>query len=153
MVSLTKVYTRGGDSGRTSLVDGTRVPKHDLRVAAYGTVDETNSVLGLVRLHTSGEIDHMLARIQNDLFDIGADLCTPAEGRKAEGALRVVESQVVRLEQDIDTLNAQLKPLTSFVLPGARLPRLICISGEPYAAAQNGIYRNLLMHILCMAPP
>lgn len=137
MVSLTKVYTRGGDGGRTSLVDGTRVPKHDLRVAAYGTVDETNSVLGLVRLHTSGEIDHMLARIQNDLFDIGADLCTPAEGRKAEGALRVVESQVVRLEQDIDTLNAQLKPLTSFVLPGGtpaaaylHLGRTVCRRAE-----------------------
>jgi len=139
MVSLTKVYTRGGDSGRTSLVDGTRVPKHDPRVAAYGTVDETNSVLGLVRQHTSGDVDKMLARIQNDLFDIGADLCTPGEGRKADGALRVVESQVERLEQDIDTLNAELKPLTSFVLPGGtpaaaylHLGRTVCRRAERY---------------------
>lgn len=118
MVTLTKIYTRGGDKGETSLSDGRRVPKSDLRVAAYGTVDETNAVIGLARLHTQGDTDAMLFRIQNDLFDLGADLCTPETGRKAEGALRIVDSQVERLEQEIDTLNADLQPLTSFILPG-----------------------------------
>ena len=118
MVTLTRIYTRGGDTGQTSLGDGSRVAKHDLRVAAYGTVDETNGVVGIARLHTQGEADAMLARIQNDLFDLGADLCTPGEGRKAEGALRIVEAQVERLEHEIDTMNAELSPLTSFILPG-----------------------------------
>ena len=118
MVTLTRIYTRGGDTGQTSLGDGSRVAKHDLRVAAYGTVDETNGVVGLARLHTQGEADAMLARIQNDLFDLGADLCTPGEGRKAEGALRIVDAQVERLEREIDTMNAELAPLTSFILPG-----------------------------------
>jgi cob(I)alamin adenosyltransferase len=137
LVSLTRIYTRGGDSGLTSLVDGARVPKHDLRVAAYGTVDETNSVIGVARLHTSGETDAMLARIQNDLFDLGADLCTPADSRKAEGALRVIDAQVTRLEQEIDRMNAELKPLTSFVLPGGtpaaaylHLARTVCRRAE-----------------------
>jgi cob(I)alamin adenosyltransferase len=120
MVTLTKIYTRGGDAGETSLGDGTRVPKHDLRVEAYGTVDETNAVVGLARLHTDGEVDAMLARIQNDLFDLGADLCTPEHGRKAEGALRIVDSQVARLEREIDAMNADLQPLSSFILPGGR---------------------------------
>jgi cob(I)alamin adenosyltransferase len=118
MVTLTKIYTRGGDKGQTSLGDGRRVAKHDLRVEAYGTVDETNGVIGLARLHTEGEADAMLSRIQNDLFDLGADLCTPETGRKAEGALRIVESQVERLESEIDAMNAELQPLTSFILPG-----------------------------------
>jgi cob(I)alamin adenosyltransferase len=118
MVSLTRIYTRGGDGGETSLTDGSRVPKHALRVAAYGTVDEANAVIGLVRLHAPAPEDAMLARIQNDLFDLGADLSTPETGRKAEGALRIVPAQVARLEQEIDTLNAGLAPLASFVLPG-----------------------------------
>jgi cob(I)alamin adenosyltransferase len=118
MVTLTKIYTRGGDKGQTSLGDGRRVAKHDLRVEAYGTVDETNGVIGLARLHTEGEADAMLSRIQNDLFDLGADLCTPETGRKAEGALRIVESQVERLESEIDAMNAELQPLKSFILPG-----------------------------------
>ena len=119
MVKLTNIYTRGGDKGETSLGDGARRPKHDLRVAAMGTVDEANAVIGLVRLHTTHEFDAMLARIQNDLFDLGADLCTPeGESKRGEGALRVVASQVERLEKEIDAMNAELAPLTSFILPG-----------------------------------
>ena len=118
MVTLTRIYTRGGDKGETSLGDGSRVKKQDLRVAAYGTVDETNGVIGVARLHAQGEADAMLSRIQNDLFDLGADLCTPEEGRKAEGALRIVDAQVERLEREIDAMNAALQPLTSFILPG-----------------------------------
>jgi len=124
MVELNRIYTRGGDGGETSLGSGVRVAKHDLRVAAYGTVDETNAAIGLARLHTGDnpETDAMLSRIQNDLFDLGADLCTP-EGdaraaRKAEGALRIVPAQVERLEREIDTLNEGLEPLKSFILPG-----------------------------------
>ncbi len=120
MVQLTKIYTRGGDKGETSLGDGKRVAKHDLRVDAYGTVDETNGVIGLARLHTEGDADAMLARIQNDLFDLGADLCTPEDGRKNEGALRIAASQVDRLEAEIDAMNAGLQPLTSFILPGGK---------------------------------
>ena len=118
MVTLTKIYTRGGDKGETSLGDGRRVAKHDPRVDAYGTADETNAIVGLARLYTEGPADEMLARIQNDLFDLGADLCTPGDGRKAEGALRIVEGQVERLEREIDALNADLQPLSSFILPG-----------------------------------
>ncbi len=118
MVKLDKIYTRGGDAGETSLGDGRRVAKHDLRVVAYGTVDEANAVIGLVRLHTTGEDDAVLARIQNDLFDLGADLCTPHDGRHAKGALRVSEEQVKRLEAEIDAMNAEIAPLTSFILPG-----------------------------------
>jgi cob(I)alamin adenosyltransferase len=118
MVILTRIYTRGGDAGETSLGDGKRVRKDAVRVAAYGTVDETNSVLGLARQQASGEADAMLERIQNELFDLGADLCTPEDGRKAAGALRIVDAQVDRLEQEIDRMNAELAPLTSFVLPG-----------------------------------
>ena len=97
MVRLTRIYTRGGDKGLTSLGDGTRVPKQSLRVEAFGTVDEANAAIGLARLHTDGEADEMLARIQNDLFDLGADLCTPEEGRRAAGALRIVAAQVARI--------------------------------------------------------
>ncbi|HUK59289.1 MAG TPA: cob(I)yrinic acid a,c-diamide adenosyltransferase [Stellaceae bacterium] len=118
MVSLTRIYTRGGDKGETSLTDGSRVKKHDPRVEAYGTVDEANAAIGLARLHTEGAADEILARIQNDLFDLGADLSTPEAGRKAEGALRIVAAQVTRLEHEIDTMNGELQPLQSFVLPG-----------------------------------
>jgi cob(I)alamin adenosyltransferase len=118
MVRLTRIYTRGGDKGETSLGDGSRVPKQSLRVAAYGTVDEANAAIGLARLHAAGETDAMLARIQNDLFDLGADLCTPEGARRGKEALRIVGAQVERLEKEIDTLNAELKPLDSFVLPG-----------------------------------
>ncbi len=118
MVKLTKIYTRGGDKGETSLGDGSRTPKHDLRVAAYGSVDETNAVIGLARLHTDGEGDQILARIQNDLFDLGADLCRPGDGSEGDEALRIVDAQVERLEAEIDTMNEKLEALTSFILPG-----------------------------------
>src|SRR5712691_3217919 len=123
MVRLTRIYTRGGDNGETSLGDGSRVPKQSLRVAAFGTVDEANAAIGLVRLYCAelddgGEADAMLARIQNELFDLGADLCTPETGRRAAGALRVAAAQVERLEREIDTMNAALRPLDSFILPG-----------------------------------
>src|SRR5579885_3339349 len=108
MVRLTKIYTRGGDAGETSLGGGSRVPKHDLRVAAYGTVDEANAAIGLARLHASGEADAMLARIQNDLFDLGADLCTPENPPPAHAALRVTQAQIDRLEREIDAMNETL---------------------------------------------
>ncbi len=116
MVKLTRIYTRGGDKGLTSLGDGRRVAKHDLRVAAYGAVDEANAAIGIARLHASGEDDAMLQRIQNDLFDLGADLCRP--GEDDDGALRVRAAQTERLEREIDAMNAALAPLDSFVLPG-----------------------------------
>jgi cob(I)alamin adenosyltransferase len=118
MVRLTRIYTKGGDGGETSLGDGSRVAKGDLRVAAYGTVDEANAAIGLARLHAEAEVDAALARIQNDLFDLGADLCTPEGGTRGASALRIVASQVERLEREIDALNTDLKPLDSFVLPG-----------------------------------
>jgi len=117
MVKLTRIYTRGGDDGRTSLGDGERVVKHDPRVAAYGTVDEANAALGVARLHADAAVDAMLARIQNDLFDLGADLCRPEDPAPDRPALRIVPAQVARLEREIDALNAELAPLTSFVLP------------------------------------
>ena len=116
MVKLTRIYTRGGDKGATSLGDGKRVAKHDPRVAAYGAVDEANAAVGVARLHVSAAIDEMLQRIQNDLFDLGADLCRPDDGKRE--ALRIVDAQVERLEAEIDAINAMLAPLTSFVLPG-----------------------------------
>ena len=128
MVVLNRIYTRTGDDGDTALGTGERRPKFDLRVEAYGTVDETNATLGMARLHTAGDpnLDAMLARIQNDLFDLGADLCTPDKGEKlASEPLRIVQTQVDRLEKEIDELNASLAPLRSFVLPG----------GAPAAAA------------------
>jgi cob(I)alamin adenosyltransferase len=115
MVKLTKIYTRGGDGGQTSLGGGARVDKHDLRVAAYGTADEANAAVGVARLETEGDADAMLERIQHDLFDLGADLCTPGDNPKA---LRVIQGQVERLEAEIDAMNAELSPLESFVLPG-----------------------------------
>lgn len=124
MVQLTHIYTRGGDAGETSLGSGERVAKYDRRVAAYGTVDEANAIIGIARLHTAdnADIDAMLARVQNDLFDLGADLCTPEGDARAaskkEGALRIDPAQVVRLEAEIDAVNDGLAPLNSFVLPG-----------------------------------
>ncbi|SDP48220.1 ATP:cob(I)alamin adenosyltransferase [Phyllobacterium sp. YR620] len=121
MVKLNKIYTRTGDDGSTGLGSGERRLKHDLRVEAYGTVDEANSCIGLARIHTGTfpELDAMLARIQNDLFDLGADLSTPDTGETlAYEPLRIIDSQVQRVEADIDALNANLAPLRSFVLPG-----------------------------------
>ena len=118
MVTLNKIYTKTGDSGQTGLGDGSRVSKAGLRVAAMGAVDECNCAIGIARLDAEGDADRMLARIQNDLFDLGADICVPEDGRKAEGRLRIVEAQVERLEREIDAMNEALAPLTSFVLPG-----------------------------------
>jgi cob(I)alamin adenosyltransferase len=116
MVKLDKIYTRGGDSGETSLGNGARVAKSSARVAAYGDVDEANAAIGLVRLHVSGPEDIVLARIQNDLFDLGADLCVPI--KEGIAALRVTQAQVDWLEGQIDRMNAELAPLRSFILPG-----------------------------------
>lgn len=121
MVTLNKIYTRTGDGGETALGDGSRVAKYDARVAAYGTVDETNATIGLARLQATGNMDTALARIQNDLFDLGADLCRPHMDKdtKAEfPPLRMVQSQIDRLEAEIDAMNANLSTLKSFVLPG-----------------------------------
>ena len=129
MVKLNKIYTRTGDDGTTGLGSGERRLKSDLRVEAYGTVDEANACIGLARLHTAAshiELDVMLGRIQNDLFDLGADLCVPDTGRKLEyEPLRIIQAQTARIEADIDRLNKALKPLKSFILPG----------GSPAAAA------------------
>ncbi|MBR0834489.1 cob(I)yrinic acid a,c-diamide adenosyltransferase [Bradyrhizobium manausense] len=170
MVVLNRIYTKTGDDGTTALGTGERRPKYDLRIAAYGTVDETNAAIGVVRLHTkeAPELDAMLGRIQNDLFDLGADLAVPEREGKAE-RLRVVASQVGRLEHDIDALNDKLAPLTSFVLPGGtpaaaylHVARTICRRaervmvelaaqpGEPVGAA--GIqYMNRLSDFLFVA--
>jgi cob(I)alamin adenosyltransferase len=137
MVVLNRIYTRTGDDGTTALGSGERRPKFDLRVAAYGTVDETNAVIGVVRVHLKDSaLDAMLGMIQNDLFDLGADLAVPQRDGKAE-RLRVLASQVERLERDIDGLNDKLAPLTSFVLPGGtpaaaylHLARTICRRAE-----------------------
>ena len=138
MVVLNRIYTRTGDDGTTALGSGERRPKFDLRIAAYGTVDETNAAIGVARLHLhdAREIDAMLGMIQNDLFDLGADLSVPEREGKAE-RLRVAASQVERLERDIDSLNEKLAPLTSFVLPGGtagaaylHLARTICRRAE-----------------------
>jgi cob(I)alamin adenosyltransferase len=143
MVALNRIYTRTGDKGRTALANGERRPKHDLRIEAYGTVDETNAALGLARLHTAGtELDAVLARIQNDLFDLGADLATPAEEAPRHEPLRVVDAQVDRLEREIDAMNEGLSPLRSFVLPGGtpaaaylHLARTICRRAERLVVA------------------
>jgi len=125
MVKLNRIYTRTGDDGTAALGSGERRPKWDLRMAAYGTVDEANAALGLARLHAEGEIDAVLLRIQNDLFDLGADLAVPeAEGEEPGKALRIVPSQTERLEAEIDRFNERLEPLRSFVLP----------AGSPLAA-------------------
>ncbi|EJC81497.1 ATP:cob(I)alamin adenosyltransferase [Rhizobium leguminosarum bv. trifolii WSM2297] len=135
MVKLNKIYTKTGDDGTTGLVSGPRRAKDDLRVEAYGTIDEANSAIGVARLHTSGlpELDAMLMSIQNDLFDLGADLATPDTGEPPTyEPLRIVDTQVDRLEHDIDQLNAGLEPLKSFILPG----------GSP-AAAQLHLARTI----------
>lgn len=168
MVQLTQIYTRGGDKGKTSLGDGKRVPKHAPRVAAYGAVDETNSIIGVVRLHVDGEADAMLAQIQNDLFDLGADLCTPEQEDPPYEPLRVVASQIDRLEREIDAMNAELEPLKSFVLPGGtpaaahlhvartvarRAEREITLAAEADAISPNAVrYINRLSdHLFVMA--
>ena len=140
MVVLNRIYTRTGDDGSTALGSGERRAKYDLRVAAYGTVDEVNAAIGIARLHaaTDPELDAMLARIQNDLFDVGADLCLPDKGRGPGGArLDVTDAQVEWLEHQIDRLNTELKPLRSFVLPGGsaaaadlHLARTVCRRAE-----------------------
>lgn len=137
MVVLNRIYTRTGDDGTTALGSGERRKKCDLRIACYGTVDETNAAIGVARLHTArdGEIDPMLGRIQNDLFDLGADLCSPA--RRQDRRLTVTDAQVTRLEAEIDRLNTDLEPLRSFVLPGGtpaaahlHVARTICRRAE-----------------------
>lgn len=142
MVVLSKIYTKTGDAGETALGNGARVAKHSLRVSAYGTVDETNATIGLARLHATGEMDAALARISNDLFDLGADLCTPdrhLDATLSYTPLRIVETQVTRLETEIDAWNdpARLKPLRSFILPGGtalaahlHLCRTVCRRAE-----------------------
>ena len=115
MIRIDRVVTRGGDAGQTSLGDGTRVAKDDLRVDAYGTVDEANAAIGLLRLHADAEADAMLARIQNDLFDVGSDLCVPGE---AGNRLRLTDAPSARLEAEVAAMNAGLPALTSFILPG-----------------------------------
>jgi cob(I)alamin adenosyltransferase len=124
MVVLSKIYTRTGDAGTTALGSGDRVAKSHLRIHAYGTVDETNACVGLVRLHSAApelaKLDAMLARIQNDLFDLGADLCRPGDDPAEADVLRVQPQQVQRLEDEIDAMNVALRPLDSFVLPGGR---------------------------------
>ncbi|HEY3949146.1 cob(I)yrinic acid a,c-diamide adenosyltransferase [Phenylobacterium sp.] len=131
MVTLNRIYTRAGDAGTTRLASGKPVSKSDPRVEAYGAVDEANACIGLARIHTGGDFDALLARLQNELFDLGADLATPAApdeapGEKGEGSrLRILDSQVARLEAEIDALNAELPELKSFILPG----------GTPAAAA------------------
>jgi cob(I)alamin adenosyltransferase len=142
MVVLNRIYTRTGDDGTTALATGERRRKDDLRIETYGTVDETNACLGLARLSTSGELDAILGRVQNDLFDLGADLATPPGQEGRRGALRVTDAQVTRLEAEIDALNAELKPLTSFVLPGGspaaaalHLARTVCRRAERLAVA------------------
>jgi cob(I)alamin adenosyltransferase len=117
MVVLSKIYTKTGDAGETALGNGARVAKHSLRVSAYGTVDETNATVGMARLH-AGAMDAALARISNDLFDLGADLCTPEQDNPPYPPLRVIEGQVLRLEAEIDEMNTRLTPLRSFILPG-----------------------------------
>lgn len=141
MVKLTKIYTRGGDKGQTSLAGGRRLDKDDARVAAYGTVDEANAAIGIARLSAAGPADSMLSRIQNDLFDVGADLATPGDDfTPSDMALRATDAQVTRLEQEIDEMNKALADLTSFILPGGspasaylHLARTIVRRAERYA--------------------
>lgn len=140
MVVLSKIYTKTGDAGETALGNGARVAKHSLRVSAYGTVDETNATIGMARLHATGDIDAALQRVSNDLFDLGADLCRPDMERDHEAGyvpLRILAAQVERLESEIDTMNARLQPLRSFILPGGsalaahlHLCRTVCRRAE-----------------------
>ncbi|MGO4389581.1 cob(I)yrinic acid a,c-diamide adenosyltransferase [Microvirga sp. 2YAF29] len=146
MVVLNRIYTRTGDTGTTALAAGGRRPKHDLRIESFGTVDETNACIGMVRLHTKDlPIDAMLSRIQNDLFDLGADLATVETDKKLPyEPLRITQGQVDRLEREIDELNAELAPLRSFVLPGGtpaaaalHLARTVCRRAERLVVALN----------------
>jgi len=140
MVVLSKIYTKTGDAGETALGNGARVAKHSTRVNAYGTVDEVNATVGLARQHATGEIELGLARISNDLFDLGADLCTPDMHLDADlpyTPLRMQEAQVLRLEREIDAMIARLEPLRSFILPGGsalaadmHLCRTVCRRAE-----------------------
>lgn len=151
MVVLNRIYTRTGDGGETALGSGERVSKADVRIEAYGTVDETNTVIGIVRLHTKQVelllLDEMLGRIQNELFDLGADLCVPDRGQKLEWEpLRILASQAERLEQEIDQLNETLSPLRSFVLPGGMAAaaylhqaRTVCRRAERLMVALKGV--------------
>ena len=168
MVVLNRIYTRTGDKGETALGSGKRVKKYDLRIEAFGTVDETNACVGVARLHAQGELDQMLARVQNDLFDLGADLCIPEDGSEiAAKALRIVDAQVERLEREIDAMNEKLQPLRSFVLPGGspasahlHVARTVCrraerlivslAEKEPVAAAAVK-YANRLSDFLFVA--
>src|SRR5437764_2816244 len=148
MVVLNRIYTRSGDDGTTAVGNGERRKKYDLRIEAYGTIDEVNAVIGLVRLHTAAdrEFDAVLERIQNDLFDVEADLCMPSDKGKGPGGVRltVTVAQVEWLEQEIDRLNAELAPLKSFILPGGsaaaayfHLARTVCRRGERIMVALN----------------
>jgi len=167
MVKLDKIYTRGGDSGLTSLGDGSRVPKHALRVGACGSIDEANAMIGIARLHTEGDVDAMLARIQNDLFDVGADICVPGNNPQ-KLSLRLSDRQVTRLEQEIDRLNGDLQPLSSFILPGGtpasaylhlartvvrRAERLICdlVEQEPMSRNVQAYINRLSDHLFVVA--
>lgn len=171
MVLLNRIYTRTGDAGATRLVTGESVSKAGPRVNAYGEVDELNAVIGLARLQTAGDpdLDPVLARVQNDLFDLGADLATPETAGEGVTALRIVAAQVTRLEREIDALNEVLSPLTSFVLPGGtpasaalHLARTVCrraersavafARGEPAAAHAEALrYLNRLSDLLFVA--
>lgn len=170
MVTLNRIYTKTGDKGATRLASGAPVSKTDLRVAAYGTVDELNAVIGLARLHSGQDdrIDAMLARVQNELFDLGADLATPHDPPPKWEALRIVASQVERLESEIDQINDALKPLDSFILPGGsalsahlHLARTVCRRAEREAVrlVESGesvtpeavIYLNRLSDLLFVA--
>lgn len=169
MVLLNRIYTRAGDKGKTRLASGEQVSKASARVAAYGEVDELNAVVGLARLEADAVLDALLERIQNDLFDLGADLATPEAKPGAPQALRIIASQVARLEAEIDALNADLAPLTSFVLPGGsraaahlHLARTVCRRAERAAttfADQDGAgvhaealrYLNRLSDLLFVA--
>ncbi len=137
MVVLNRIYTRTGDDGETALANGARVPKDALRIEAYGSIDETNACIGIARLSSHGALESMLGRIQNDLFDLGADLATPADPKPEWEPLRIVEAQVDRLEREIDEMNGHLEPLRSFVLPGGshaaaylHLARTVCRRAE-----------------------
>lgn len=173
MVKLNKIYTKTGDDGTTGLGTGERVPKQSLRIGAYGTVDETNAAIGMVHVHMGGGqpgLEAKLVRIQNDLFDLGADLCVPDRGEKLSyEPLRVTEAQVDRLEHEIDEMNAEMKPLKSFILPGGspaaaqlHVARTVCrraerlivelaaVPGEPVSAAVIK-YMNRLSDFLFVA--
>ena len=154
MVRLTKIYTKTGDCGETGLGDGSRISKASARVTAIGAVDETNAAIGVARLDAQGDFDAALARIQNDLFDLGADLSVPLEGAKAEGRLRIAGSQVERLEREIDAMNEKLAPLTSFILPGGtalaahlHMARTICRRAEAAMVALDA-EEKLNLHAL-----